>query len=207
MYIYVGKMGIKNILILAIPLVLSAFTHFWNPIGYPGPDVDEGFYLGRAIHFLDTFNPLDPYDGYDHPYFGQIFLAAFLYITSYQSLLITQTNLNYEVLVLIPKILMGILAVIDTLLIFKIAEIRYSKTTAFLASALFAVTPITWITRWILLDSLQLPFILTSILLAILSSSKGENNFKKATLLNLASAKMMEHDDGETKTTAWTHRR
>lgn len=59
--------------LLTIPLALSAFTHLWDTSGSPIPDVDEGIYLGRAINFLDTFNPIDPFDGYDHPYIGQIF--------------------------------------------------------------------------------------------------------------------------------------
>jgi hypothetical protein len=32
----------RSILLLAIPLVLSAFTHLWNPLGFPDIFYDEG---------------------------------------------------------------------------------------------------------------------------------------------------------------------
>ncbi len=32
----------RSILLLAIPLVLSAFTHIWNPIGFPAIFYNEG---------------------------------------------------------------------------------------------------------------------------------------------------------------------
>ena len=73
--------------LLIIPLALSAFTHLWDTSGSPIPDVDEGIYLGRAINFLDTFNPSDPFDSYDHHYFGRIFLGILLYLVGYQNLL------------------------------------------------------------------------------------------------------------------------
>jgi len=69
----------RSNLLLIIALALSSFTHIWNATGYP-IDVDEGFYLGRAVQFLDTHDPSDPYEGYDHPYFGQILLSCFLYL-------------------------------------------------------------------------------------------------------------------------------
>jgi hypothetical protein len=173
---------------LTIPLLLSAFTHLWNPIGFPRPNVDEGIYLGRALNFINTLNPKDPYIGYDHPYFGQIFLAAVFIIIGYQNLLSSShVYLNYEMLLLIPRVLMGILAVLDTFLLFKIVEIRYNIKTAFIASILFAVMPITWLTRWVLLDSIQLPFILSSILFAILSGGMMTTNHRKSILLVLLS--------------------
>jgi hypothetical protein len=66
---------------------------------------------------------------------------------------------------LIPRILMGALAVVDTFLIFKVAERRYNnRNVAFIAAILFAVMPMSWLVRRILLDSLFLPFLLLSIL-------------------------------------------
>ena len=65
----------RSNLLLLIPLVLSAFTHLWNPIGYPAIHTDEGHYMRRAIHVLDGLGPEDLESGvarnYDHPYFGQ----------------------------------------------------------------------------------------------------------------------------------------
>lgn len=157
-------MSNHSLFLILLPLILSAFTHLWNPTNFPIPDVDENIYLGRAVRFIDTFNPNDSH--YDHPYFGQIFLAGFLYITGYQNLLNSE-NMNFEMLFLVPRIFIGILAVVDTFLIFKIGELYYSRKVGFIASILFAVMPLTLLTRWIHLDSLQLPLTLLSILFAI----------------------------------------
>jgi hypothetical protein len=92
---------------------------------------------------------------------------------------------------LVPRIFMGILAIADTFLIFKIAELLYNRKVGFVASILFAVTPTTWLTRWILLDSIQLPLILLSILFAVLSfrgSREGSKNYSKNILLVLLSS-------------------
>ena len=70
-----------------------------------------------------------------------------------------------------PRILMGLLAVLDTFLVYKIAENRYDAKIALISSMLFAVMPITWLLRRILLDSILLPFLLTSILLALNSKN------------------------------------
>src|ERR1041384_7057680 len=67
---------------------------------------------------------------------------------------------------------MGILAVADVFLLFRITEYRYGRNVAIIASVLFAVMPFTWLTRRIFLESIQLPFILTSILL-ILNLGRG----------------------------------
>ena len=171
-------------------LILAGFTHLWNPIGFPVPNEDESIYLGRAVNFLNTLEVRDNSIGYDHPYFGQIFLAAFLGITGYQDFFSSPGHLNYEMIFLIPRIFMGILAIADTFLIFKIAELLYNRKVGFLAAILFAVAPTTWLTRWILLDSIQLPLILLSILFAVFSfrgTREGSKNNSKNILLVLLS--------------------
>jgi hypothetical protein len=173
-----------------LALVLAGFTHLWNPIGFPVPNEDESIYLGRAVNFLNTLELTDNSIGYDHPYFGQIFLAAFLGITGYQDFFSSPGHLNYEMIFLIPRIFMGILAIADTFLIFKIAELLYNRKVGFVAAILFAVTPTTWLTRWILLDSIQLPLILLSILFAVFSfrgTREGSKNNSKNILLVLLS--------------------
>jgi len=173
-----------------LALILAGFTHLWNPIGFPVPNEDESIYLGRAVNFLNTLEVRDNSIGYDHPYFGQIFLAAFLGITGYQDFFSSPGHLNYEMIFLIPRIFMGILAIADTFLIFKIAELLYNRKVGFVAAILFAVTPTTWLTRWILLDSLQLPLILLSILFAVFSfrgTREGSKNNSKNILLVLLS--------------------
>ena len=66
-------------------------------------------------------------------------------------------NNTIKILYSVPRILMGLLAVVDTYLVYKIAEYRYNKTVAFIAAVLFAVMPITWILRKIFLESILLP--------------------------------------------------
>jgi hypothetical protein len=173
-----------------LALILAGFTHLWNPIGFPVPNEDESIYLGRAVNFLNTLEVRDNSIGYDHPYFGQIFLAAFLGITGYQDFFSSPGHLNYEMIFLIPRIFTGILAIADTFLIFKIAELLYNRKVGFVAAILFAVTPTTWLTRWILLDSIQLPLILLSILFAVFSfrgTREGSKNNSKNILLVLLS--------------------
>jgi hypothetical protein len=151
--------------------VLSAFTHLWNPIGFPSLHADEGTYINRAMQIFEGEGPLPqgaPF--YDHPYFGQIFLASVLALIGYPDSLNPSDDGNVhsiEMLYLVPRVLMGLLAVADTFLIYKIAERRYNRKVALIASILFAVMPMTWLLRRIMLDNILLPFLLTSVLLAM----------------------------------------
>jgi Dolichyl-phosphate-mannose-protein mannosyltransferase len=172
-------------LFLLIPIILSAFTNLWNPVGFPAFHVDEGIYMGRAMHTLQGGGPLEETEvrtPYDHPFFGQIFLGAALGLVGYPDFLQPSADgdvHSIENLFLVPRILMGLLAVADTFLIYKIAERRYNRNVAFIAAILFAVMPITWILRRILLDNISLSFLLSSILFALYvrkSSQKYNNN-------------------------------
>ncbi len=182
---------------LVIPLILAAFTHIWNPIGFPSFHVDEGHYMRRAIQVIDGLGPQESketYDyGYDHPYFGQIFLAASLSLVNFPDSFNPAVNLHsIEMLYLVPRILMGVLAVIDTFLVYKIAETRYNRKIGFISATLFAVMPLSEILRGIFLDSIQLPFILLSILFAVYYAKYAnrpdvENNGDKKLILLLLS--------------------
>ncbi|MDE1724528.1 MAG: glycosyltransferase family 39 protein [Thaumarchaeota archaeon] len=157
---------IKPVYLLGIILALAGFTHLWNATGFPDIFFDEGVYLARAMNVLDGFGPQVGYF-HDHPFFGQIFLAASLGLTGFpNSLHPSMTQDSIALLYLVPRIIMGLLAVLDTFLVYLIADIKYGKKTALAASLLFAVMPITWILRSILLDSILLPFLLASIFLA-----------------------------------------
>jgi hypothetical protein len=119
---------------------------------------------------------------YDHPYFGQYFLAGMLAIVGYpESLNLSSSNTNSEImtsikmLYLIPRVLIGTLAVFDTFLLYKIAERRYNRTIALIASILFAVMPITWLLRKIFLESILLPLLLSSILFALYTKDRKRN--------------------------------
>jgi tetratricopeptide (TPR) repeat protein len=185
------------ILLLAIPGILTAFTHLWNPIGFPnGPSNDEGIYIRRAMHVLSGQGPQES-SLYDHPYFSQLFLAGVLSLIGYPNSLHPSVGdvHSIEMLYLVPRILMGILAVTDTFLIYKISEVRYNnRKVAFIASILFAVMPLTtWMLRRVWLEPIQLPFILSSILFAIYTrnpitkKSNTENNNNKKIPLALLS--------------------
>ncbi len=141
----------------------------WNPTGFPDIFYDEGIYMYRAMHLL-AGEGLQVNYFYDHPYFGQIFLAGFLAMIGYPSSLNpTPDAHSIQNLYLVPRMLMGLLTIADTFLIYKISQKRYDNKVAFLAATLFAVMPITWIFRRILLDSILSPFLLTSILFSLYS--------------------------------------
>ena len=173
-------MSSKSILFLIIPLSLSAFTHLWNPVGFPDFFFDEGVYMRRALLVLQGQGPQEATTYYDHPYFGQLFLAGVFYILGYPNSLSPSSDVHsIEMLYIVPRILMGILAVIDTFLIYKISESRYNGNLAFIASILFAVMPMSWFTRRIFLDSILIPFLLTSILFAVNQSGNTNDINKK----------------------------
>ena len=166
-----------SVLLVLIPLALSAYTHLWNPAGFPNIYYDEGVYMRRAMHVMEGLGPQEAYY-YDHPFFGQIFLGTILKVIGYPESLNPSADVHsIESLYQVPRVLMGILAVIDTFLIYKIAERMYNRNVALFASIIFAVMPATWFTRMILLDSILLPFLLLSILLAVYTSkSKSEKS-------------------------------
>jgi len=138
---------------------------------------DEGVYLRRSMHVLAGLGPQDPdsrFDhsqestsSYDHPYFGQTLLAGIFALIGYpdSKALIGSNSIEYYFTV--PRIVMGFFSIIDTFLIFRICERRYNLAVAVAAAILFAVMPMSWLTRRIVLDSIQLPFVLLSVLLIV----------------------------------------
>jgi hypothetical protein len=175
----------KSIVYLAIPLVLVAFTHLWNPIGFPTIHPDEGYYIGRSIHVSEGLGPKEDAARYDHPYFGWLFLGSIFSMINYpDSTNPTPGNVNsIELIWLFPRVTMGILAVIDTFLIYKIAERRYNRNVAFIAAILFAVMPYTWLIRRVLIEPIQLPFLLTSILFALYTGIRARQKEPKEVVM------------------------
>ena len=171
----------KSIVYLAIPLALVAFTHLWNPIGFPTIHPDEGYYIGRSIHVSEGLGPKEDAARYDHPYFGWLFLGSIFSIINYpDSTNPTPGNVNsIELIWLFPRVTMGLLAVADTFLIYKIAERRYNRNVAFIAAILFAVMPYTWLIRRVLIEPIQLPFLLTSILFALYTGIRAKQKEQK----------------------------
>ena len=173
-------------LILFIPLIISSFTHLFNPLGFPAIWVVEGQYMHRAMSLLSgeeiTYTKSEIYPHpYDHPFFGQTILAGLLWLFGFPDSAIIQTNNDsfldsIKNLYLIPKIIIGIFSIFDTFLIYKIGTYRYNNKIGFLASILFACMPITWMFRKIFLESLLLPLFLLSILFIVKNGKRNNNN-------------------------------
>jgi Dolichyl-phosphate-mannose-protein mannosyltransferase len=164
---------LKYILIILIPLVLSAYTHLWNLLGFPSFHIDEAHYLRRAMSVLNGTGPqeagVDAYPrAYDQPFFGQLFIGGILGLTGYPDSLNPKADLNsIEMLHLVPRIFMGLLAILDTFILFKMVERRYSTKLALVAAIFFAIMPFTWVFRRVYLESVLMPFLLTSVFLAL----------------------------------------
>ena len=163
--------------IILIPLVAAAYLHFWNLSGFPDMIYDEGIYIRRALHVMAGLGPQEGSFN-DHPYFGQLFLAGILASINYpQSLHPTGTPESIASLFTIPRAIMGILAIIDTFLVFRITQLRYDNLAiSLLAGILFAVMPSTWLARRVLLDGILLPFLLTSLLFALYAGRTKKAN-------------------------------
>ena len=180
-----SNVRLKSALLVGVPLTLAAFTHLWNPIGFPSIYVDEAHYMRRSMNLLEGQGPQESakiyHHPYDHPYFGQVFLASILGVFDYPNSLNLSgsgnTEHSIEMLYMVPRLVMGVLAVIDTFVVFKIAERRYGRKVALVASILFAVMPVGWFIRRIWLESIQLPILLVSILLVTRRAKEQTKNY------------------------------
>jgi 4-amino-4-deoxy-L-arabinose transferase-like glycosyltransferase len=178
----------SNKFLILIPLVLGGYVHLWNLSGFPDMFYDEGYYIRRALNVMAGLGPQEG-SFYDHPYFGQLFLAGIFSLISYPSSLDPQvTDESVSLLFAVPRLVMGMLAILDTFLVYKITQLRYGNNVALLAAILFAVMPFTWMIRRVLLESILLPFLLSSILLACYA---GRTTDSKRMLLILASGAML----------------
>jgi len=183
----------NKIALLLIPLILSAFTHTWNLLDFPNLHIDEGHYMRKTMSTLQG-EGLQPQDRYFAPYFGQILMAGIMGLIGYpDSFNPSPTENSIQTLYLVPRLIMSLFAVIDTFLVFKITERRYGIKIAFIASILFAVVPYGWALRRIFLESIQLPLLLTSILLVLYlkqpsDQAKNTLGFRNISLILLSGA-------------------
>ena len=102
------NIGRFPIAILVIPLLLSAYAHLLNPIGFPpGPLNDENIYIGRAMRILNGLG-LTEASLFDHPYFAQLFFAGIFFVIGYPSSLhpVIGDLHSIEMLYQVPRILM-----------------------------------------------------------------------------------------------------
>lgn len=172
---------------------ITTFTHLFNPIGYPTIHVDEGTYMYRAMHLLTVGNMDWNKSFYDHPYFGPIFLAGVLYIINYP-IIITPDLQNYlsaELAYMVPRLIMGTLAIIDTILLYAITKIHYNRDVAIISSTLFSIMPLTWAIRRIYLESILYPFVLGAILIVVYLKSSKKLSKKKGNFLIVISGVML----------------
>ena len=189
------KNGINqsNILLL-VTLVLSIFTYLWHPLEYPTIGYTDGTSMRRAMHFLTGHGLQDPDYAYDHPFFAQIFLGGVLRMMDYPNSVhpTAQGDVVYstQMLWMVPKVLIGVMAIIDTFLIYKIAERRYNTKVAFIAAILFAVFPVEFL-RTTYFESIQLPFILGSIFFALNSANIVNKKNRSNVLLALLSGVLL----------------
>ncbi len=151
--------------------------------------------MRKALHVMNGSGPQEGPDDplsyrahpYTHPYFGQIFLAGILGMIGYPDSLNPSSDIkSIETLYVVPRVLIGLLAVVDTFLLYKISQRLYNRNVALIASIFFAVMPLTWILRRIWLEPIQLPFLLLSILLALHLKDSINNNKKNVILILLS---------------------
>ena len=175
--------------LLAVIIALSAYTHMWNPAGFPIFHGDESIYVQRGVGIL---NHEVLYGLHDHPFFGQTVLAGFMHVSGYQDLLDDPPAdpSHLEALYAYPRTFMGLLAVLDTLLVYLIADRMFGRRVAAVAAVIFAVAPMSLILRMVMLDSILLPFVLSSVLLALHSRGSGNDGRRHHALL-LASGACM----------------
>jgi hypothetical protein len=175
---------LRYILIILIPLLLSSYTHFWNLLGFPSFHIDEAHYMRRVMLVLAGMGPQESAANgyprtYDQPYFGQLFVAGILKLIAFPNSLTQGGNYSIEMLHLVPRLVMGFLAILDTFIIFKIVERRYSLILALIAGLLFAAMPSTWMFRRVYLEAILMPFLLSSILVALyLREPKNSNSLQ-----------------------------
>jgi len=191
---FTSSKNLYQFLILLSIILVSCFFHLWNLDGFPSIYRDEDHYLRKAMHIMEGEGLQEDSDDlisyqshkYDHPYFGQLFLGGVLKLIGYPDSLSPKAGdvHSIEMLYLVPRVIMGLLAVLDTFLIYKIGQVRYNKNIGLFSAAIFAVVPITWVLRRIWLEPIQLPFILLSILFAIYLNKQSKSITKKALLGN-----------------------
>ena len=167
--------GKGPLFLLVMIIALSAYTHTWNPAGFPVFHVDESRYI---THGVDIMNNELPHGKYDHPFFGKIVIGGFMYVAGYQDLLDDPSTdpSHLEAFYAYPRAFMGLLAALDTLLVYLIADRMFGRRVAAVAAVIFAIAPMSLMLRMVLLDSILLPFVLASVLLALHSRGSGRRH-------------------------------
>src|SRR5438093_11827000 len=101
---------LRYLIILLIPLFLSAYTHLWNPLGFPSIHIDEAHYMRISMLVIQGMGAQESAASgyprtYDHPYFGQLFLGWVLPLIGYQDILKPQSDQqSIELLNQVPEL-------------------------------------------------------------------------------------------------------
>ena len=132
----------KELVLLSIVLILAGLTHLWNVVGFP-LYTDEGHYMRRSLVVLEGIGLQEKTgfyrDAYDHPFFGQLLVGTLLRLLGYPNFAMSQTMSSIGLAIAFPRMIIGIFAIIDTFLVFKISQRVYNTQVALFASLLFAV--------------------------------------------------------------------
>lgn len=157
---------------LVLILVLSVSLRLYNVEKFPDMFYDEGVYLDRAVFFLQT-GILQQWF-YDHPFLGWLLLSPFVGAAGYGQSMLTLTREQVAYMYSLPHLVMGLVAVIDTLLLYLLVKKIYGRASiALVASALFATSAGSWLLRRVTLDSFMTTFILLSYLVICAGISKN----------------------------------
>ena len=155
-----------------VPL-LAIFTIFWNISQFPSFHIDEGHYIRKALYLLKGYGLQEDLERYSHPFMGHIVLGAFLMLVGFPNAFNPNASIGSIIaMYTVPRVFMGMHDSLDTFLVFAVARYSYNTNVAFVASVLFAISPMSWQLRRVVLDTIQLPFLLMSILLILVVSKK-----------------------------------
>jgi hypothetical protein len=143
--------------------------------------MDEDIYMRKAIKALQGL-PLEP--DRTNSVYGWLVLSFVLGTIGFPDSLHPSPDAgvdSIEMLYQVPRVFIAIIGIIDTFLIYKIIEHYYkNRSFALVASILFAVMPMSWLTRYILLEPIQLPFLLSSILFAVYTVKSPKSTSREA---------------------------
>lgn len=151
----------KELVILAVLLVISGVAHGYNMFHFPYFENDEGTYMSQAWSLL-TQGKLAPYTyWYDHAPGGWILIAIWNFLTG--GFFTFGFSLNSG------RVLMLILHLFSTAFLFGITRrLTNNNLTAILATLIFALSPLgIYFQRRLLLDNIMVFWLLLSLLLIL----------------------------------------
>ena len=151
----------KDLLVLAILLLISGVAHGYNMFHFPYYENDEGTYISQAWSLL-TQGKLAPYTYfYDHAPVGWFLIALWAKLTG--------GFFTFGFSINSGRVLMLVLHLLSTALLFGVAKKLFkSNLTATLASLIFTLSPLgIYFQRRVLLDNIMVFWLLLALLLIL----------------------------------------